>query len=61
MNKGVVIGWYKIHGMILNPTSAGISSKVLKILEKEPLALEAGERIAEKIAKKIIKCFFAIA
>ena len=47
----IVIGWHKIHGMKLNPSSAGISSKVLKILEKEPLALESGERIAEKIAK----------
>ena len=47
----IVIGWHKIHEMKLNPASSGISSKVLKVLEKEPLALEAGERIAEKIAK----------
>ena len=45
----IVIGWHKIHGMKFNPSSAGISSKVLKILEKEPLALQAGKRIAEKI------------
>ena len=47
----IIIGWHKIHEMKLNPVSSGISSKVLKLLEKEPLALEAGERIAEKIAK----------
>jgi hypothetical protein len=47
----IVIGWHKIHGMKLNRASAGISSKVLNLLQKEPLALEAGERIAEKIAK----------
>ena len=47
----IVIGWHKIHNMKLNPSSSGISSKVMKVLEKEPMALEAGERIAEKIAK----------
>ena len=30
----IVIGWHKIHGMKLNPSSSGISSKVLKVLEK---------------------------
>ena len=38
----IVIGWHKIHEMKLNPTSSGISSKVLKVLENEPLALEEG-------------------
>ena len=47
----IVIGWHKIHNMKLNPSSAGISPKVLKLLESEPVALEAGERIAQKIAK----------
>ena len=47
----IVIGWHKIHDMKLNSSSAGISSKVLNLLEKEPFALEAGERIAKKIAK----------
>ena len=47
----IVVGWHKIHNMKLNPSSAGISPKVIKLLEGEPLALEAGERIAEKIAK----------
>jgi len=47
----IVIGWHKIHNMKLNPSSSGISPKVVKLLESEPLALESGERIAEKIAK----------
>jgi len=47
----IVIGWHKIHDMKLNPSSAGISSKVMSVLEKEPLALESGERIAAQVAK----------
>ena len=47
----IVVGWHKIHGMDLNPSSAGISQKVMDVLEKEPLALEAGERIAAQVAK----------
>jgi len=47
----IVIGWHKIHGMDLNPASSGISPKVMSVLEKEPLALEAGERIAAQVAK----------
>jgi len=47
----IVIGWHKIHNMKLNPSSSGISPKVVALLEKEPLALESGERIAQKIAK----------
>ena len=47
----IVIGWHKIHNMKLNPSSVGISPKVIKLLENEPLALKAGERIAKKIAE----------
>ena len=46
----IVIGWYKIHNMELS-SSSGISPKTMKVLEKEPLALEAGERIAQQVAK----------
>ena len=51
MKAAIVIGWHKIHDMKLNPSSAGISSKVMSVLEKEPLALESGERIAAQVAK----------
>ena len=47
----IVIGWHKIHDMKLNPSTVGISSKVMSVLEKEPLALESGERIAAQVAK----------
>ena len=47
----IVVGWHKIHGMDLNPSSAGISQKVMDVLENEPLALEAGDRIAAQVAK----------
>ena len=47
----IVVGWHKIHNMKLNPAAAGISSKVMSILEKEPMALEAGEKIAAYVAK----------
>ena len=46
----IVIGWHKIHNMELS-SSSGISPKTMKVLEKEPLALEAGERIAQQVAK----------
>ena len=47
----IVVGWHKINNMKLNPSSSGISPKVMTLLEKNPLALESGEKIANAILK----------
>ena len=49
----IVVGWHKINNMKLNPSSSGISPKVMTLLEKNPLALESGEKIANEILKSL--------
>ena len=47
----IVVGWHKIHNMKLDPRTSGINPKVMAVLENEPMAIEAGEKIAAYVAK----------
>lgn len=45
----IVVGFHKITGQELDVEKSGIGSKTMKVLEANPAALEAGERIAEAV------------
>ena len=47
----IVVGFHKITGQKLDVEKSGIGAKTMAVLEKNPAALEAGERIAVAVKK----------
>ena len=45
----IVVGFHKITGQKLDVEKSGIGAKTMSVLEKNPAALEAGERIAKSV------------
>lgn len=47
----IVVGFHKITGQKLDVDKSGIGAKTMSVLEKNPAALESGERIAKAVKK----------
>lgn len=51
----IVIGFYHLQGKEYDPESVGISKNIHDIVTSNPMAMEAGKRIAEKLLKQFPK------